>query len=84
MTYDQFSTEFMSRVLSVQGNRISIDAKIVKEMVDQYPDFAERWFFDLPRTAEKQTVELLFPLLAMVAAILSGHGITGPAQCFRR
>jgi hypothetical protein len=85
MNYESYCTEFMARVFSFQGNKISVDAKIVKEMVDQYPKYAEKWFFDLPRTAEKEQVETLFPVLAMVAAILSeGHGIKGPANCFHK
>lgn len=85
MTYENFCTDFMSRVFAFQGNKISINAKIVKEMVDQYPKYAEKLFFDLSRTAEKEVVETLFPVLAMVAAILSeGHGIKGPANCFHK
>lgn len=85
MTYDQFCSEFISRVISIKGREIACDAKIVREMVDQYPNFAEKWFFDLPRTEDKQTVEYLFPLLAMVAAILAeNHGITGPSKCFKK
>lgn len=85
MTYEKYCSEFMSKGFIFEPQKITMDAKAIQNMVDQNPQYAERWFFDLPKNADKETVELFFPVLALVAVTLSErHGITGPFKCFKK
>jgi hypothetical protein len=83
-SYQQFCENFMKRGISTRGNEIHIDAAVVQDLVNAHPQHAEKWFFEALRSGKKDEVELLYPLFAMVAAILKGgHGIDGPANCFK-
>ncbi len=88
MTYEQFCQEFMQKSISVLGDEIHMDCAVIQDLVDAYPKYAERWFFDTLREAassgDKKNIELLYPVFALVAAILqANHGITGPGKRFK-
>ena len=83
-SYQQFCENFMQRSISTRGNEIHINTPAVQELVNAHPEHAEKWFFEALRSSKKEQLEVLYPLFAMVAAILKvSHGIDNPAKSFK-
>jgi hypothetical protein len=83
-SYQQFCEDFLKSSITTRGNEMHINAGVVQDLVNAHPQHAEKWFFDTLGSRKKEDVQLLFPLLAMVAAMLKAvHGIDGPADRFK-
>lgn len=89
MNYEQFANEFTTNTINKNGEFLDVDGSMIMDYIDNYPQFAERWFNEVIAAAKRQGDPAVvlknhaFEIhLEIIMKLLLKKGISGPAKVF--